>query len=89
MLLTGFHFSVEHAGVQGMSALLSALPVGWLADKWPRSRIISLGGYINLLAVVITGYVVYSGGPLWLLLIGLVLWGIVDTTTYGPSQVAA
>jgi MFS family permease len=74
------------AGVQGLSALITALPVGWLADKWPRSRIIAIGGLADCFAIVITGYVVICGGPLWMLMVGLVLWGIVNTTTYGPSQ---
>ena len=72
--------------MQGVSALLTALPVGWLADKWPRSKIIAIGGLADVLAIIITGYVVICVGPLWLLMVGLVLWGVVNTTTYGPSQ---
>uniref|UniRef100_A0A061R3F8 Mfs general substrate transporter n=1 Tax=Tetraselmis sp. GSL018 TaxID=582737 RepID=A0A061R3F8_9CHLO len=85
LLSDGSNVTVGYSeGVQGLSALISALPLGWLADRWPRSRIIAVGGVAQVLAVLITGYVVWKAGPL--ILVGLVLWGVVDTTTFGPSQ---
>mmetsp|Transcript_39556 Transcript_39556/g.112189 ORF Transcript_39556/g.112189 Transcript_39556/m.112189 type:complete len:474 (-) Transcript_39556:235-1656(-) len=87
LLTDGSNLAVGYAeGVQGVSALLSALPVGWLADHWPRSRMLAIGGVADLAAIAITAYVVFASGPIWLLMVGLVFWGVVNTTTYGPSQ---
>ena len=47
---------------------------------------LQIGGAVDVAAIIITSYVVYASGPMWLLMVGLVLWGIVNTTTYGPSQ---
>lgn len=73
-------------GVQGIAALVSALPVGWLGDKLPRSRITAAGGALQLAATATCALYVRHTGPLWVLLLSLLLWGVVNTCSYGPLQ---
>jgi MFS family permease len=73
-------------GIQGVAALVSALPVGYLGDKLPRSRITAFGGLVQLAAVATCLAVVIRGRPLWLLMFSLLLWGVVNTCSYGPLQ---
>eukprot|EP00466_Bigelowiella_natans_P006028 jgi/Bigna1/143015/aug1.75_g17723 len=46
---------------QGISGLVFALPVGYLADRWSRSKVIALGGVLSIVAAAFTGYAVYKG----------------------------
>jgi len=83
---------------QGLTQLLTALPVGVLADKWGKSKTVRLGGALMLITIAI---------HLWALvdvkhnaedstaaatrayatqLVALALWGVVDGIAYGPSQ---
>eukprot|EP00873_Tetraselmis_striata_P014795 jgi/Tetstr1/435059/TSEL_024029.t1 len=83
----GSNFIVGWAeGVQGIAALVSALPVGWLGDKLPRSRITAAGGALQLAATATCALYVRHTGPLWVLLLSLLLWGVVNTCSYGPLQ---
>ena len=45
---------------QGAAQLLTAIPAGWAADRYPRSRVIAVGGVGLLLAVAIVAYSVVS-----------------------------
>lgn len=38
------------AGVMGVSQLVTALPIGWVADKWSRAKIIASGGCVMYFA---------------------------------------
>ncbi|GMH64524.1 hypothetical protein TrRE_jg6689, partial [Triparma retinervis] len=49
-------------GANGIAALLTAIPVGYLADKYPRSRIIWIGGIALILtACAHTAVLFYVG----------------------------
>lgn len=39
--------------VNGLASLISALPVGYLADKWGRSKVISAGGVCTIVTAVL------------------------------------
>jgi MFS family permease len=39
--------------VNGIASLLSALPVGYLADRYGRSRVIKIGGFLFVLAAIL------------------------------------
>jgi len=44
--------------LSGLSSLVTALPAGWAADKYPRSRITKVGGVTSLLAMPLFAYAV-------------------------------
>lgn len=82
----------------GMASLVSAFPVGYIADKHGRSPMIVFGGALSIVAAGATGYVVWvaaeadakgHGPPEWALptLAGcMVLWGISGGIVNGPTQ---
>jgi len=79
---------------QGISGLVFALPVGYLADRWSRSKVIALGGVLSIVAAAFTGYAVYKGAEdedKWrthynILLGTMCIWGITGGIVNGPTQ---
>jgi MFS family permease len=81
-----------------MATLISAFPVGYLADKHGRSPMIAVGGAMSIVAAFSTAYVVWvaaeedakgHGPPDWALptLAGcMVIWGISGGIVTGPAQ---
>eukprot|EP00239_Pterosperma_sp_CCMP1384_P011720 CAMPEP_0197862120 /NCGR_PEP_ID=MMETSP1438-20131217/38634_1 /TAXON_ID=1461541 /ORGANISM="Pterosperma sp., Strain CCMP1384" /LENGTH=593 /DNA_ID=CAMNT_0043479557 /DNA_START=697 /DNA_END=2478 /DNA_ORIENTATION=- len=78
--------------LQGATELVTAFPAGWAADRFSRSRIISLGGIILLVSIGATGYAVISSatdlGPesFYLLAMGLGFFGFAQGIINGPAQ---
>lgn len=77
---------------QGVAALVFALPVGYLADKWGRSPVIKVGGVMFFLGTLATAYAVMFVEKLshkseYYLLMGcMVVWGIGQGIFNGPCQ---
>jgi len=84
----------------GLAAIIAALPIGYLADKYSRSRIIRYGGVVLLIAAVLdSGLVSWIGcsedvilddlpqRKLWIALfvISECLWGIGGGIVDGPA----
>ena len=85
--------------VNGMAVLFSALPVGYLADRIGRSRVISAGGVLYIVtSVVHVALLLWIGvdetnlsysksqTALVLLAITMALWGIGSGVVSGPAQ---
>jgi len=78
--------------MQGASQLASALPVGYLADKYSRSGVIKVGAVLMACAIALTTYSVVqsesleSGEGYDLLCGALVLWGVCGGIVNGPAQ---
>ena len=78
----------------GTSTLIFALPVGWIADKVPRNRVIAVGGLIYLGAISLFVYAVTprSSSPsdvkqeYNLLIFASVLWGVASAFSSGPVK---
>eukprot|EP00816_Leptocylindrus_hargravesii_P013178 CAMPEP_0196808784 /NCGR_PEP_ID=MMETSP1362-20130617/8774_1 /TAXON_ID=163516 /ORGANISM="Leptocylindrus danicus, Strain CCMP1856" /LENGTH=652 /DNA_ID=CAMNT_0042183249 /DNA_START=348 /DNA_END=2306 /DNA_ORIENTATION=+ len=85
----------------GLAAIIAALPIGYLADKYSRSRIIRYGGVVLLIAAVLdSGLVSWIGcsedvilddlpqRKLWIALfvISECLWGIGGGIVDGPAM---
>ena len=47
--------------VIGIFVLISAIPAGWLTDKWGRKRIVALSGIIATLGTIITLFATHIG----------------------------
>ena len=84
-------------GANGMAALLTAIPVGYLADKYPRSRIIWIGGVALILTAAAHSSVLFYVGDsaptgdkqqtsLLLYLFIMALWGSAGGVVNGPVQ---
>lgn len=84
--------SVEAA--QGIAQLVTALPIGYLADKWARSPVIKMGCVISAIACTSTLFGIIENGPLhlnsdgqfYVLLASMCLWGINSGVFNGPIQ---
>jgi len=78
--------------VLGASTLAFALPVGWIADKSPRHRIIAVGGLAYLAAIALTVYAVWPRNTVTadqeyqLLLGSAIVWGFANGVFTGPVQ---
>ena len=78
--------------MQGAAQLASALPVGYLADKFSRSGIIKWGAALMSCAIGLTTYAVLASkddsnsGSYALLAGALILWGVVGGIINGPAQ---
>ncbi|KAK3233521.1 hypothetical protein CYMTET_56184 [Cymbomonas tetramitiformis] len=78
--------------LQGATQLVTALPAGWAADRYPRSRIIAFGGIGLLLSISATSYAVISSCcesarvTFVLLCLGLALFGFSGGVINGPAQ---
>lgn len=85
-------------GANGMAALFTAIPVGYLADRYPRSRIIWIGGLaLMLTAAAHTSVLFYVGDDvpddddvkrrsLILYLVIMAMWGSAGGVVNGPVQ---
>jgi len=86
-------------GVWGLAQLLTALPVGYLADKkWGKAKTVRIGGALMLVTVAVHLWTLLniersaenstvSASHWYFVLVGsLGLWGVVDGIAYGPSQ---
>ena len=81
---------------QGVASLVVALPIGWMADRGSKSRIIRAGGLMLPWAVAATAFAVVYGVehqhdddklPSFLMFVGaLSLWGAVQSIQNGPAQ---
>ena len=81
--------------VNGLATLLSALPVGYLADKYGRAKVIAYGGIGMLLTAALhLSLVLWIGTnveqqrhwELWAMAVVMALWGVVAGVTNGPAQ---
>lgn len=79
----------------GLAGLASALPVGYLADKIGRAKLIRWGGALLLLAAVLHVWLLkWIGvdekashpGAFWLMGAIMALWGIAGGVVNGPAQ---
>jgi len=74
----------------GLSSLFTAIPVGYLADKYGRSPICKVGGIGFLVAVAITVYAIEASvsthQSLVLLTIAMSVWGVSGGIFNGPMQ---
>ena len=79
---------------QGIASLVVALPVGWLADRGSKSRIIAAGGVLLPVAVAATSFAVIYGvehqddkrSSFSMFVGALSLWGVVQSFQNGPAQ---
>ena len=58
--------------VMNLAYMLSAYPVGYLADRWPRPRLLALGCVVLVLA----NGLLAMATSVWWLLPGVALWGL-------------
>jgi MFS family permease len=85
--------------VQGLTELVSALPIGYLADKvWGKAKVVRLGGILMIFTIGITLVALWdvdkhaeenrhaASRSYYMLVVALGLWGIVNGISYGPSQ---
>ena len=85
----------EIEAVFGLATLITALPVGYLADRWGRSKVITAGGFLLLVATLGQTFIIYWTGTslddtkrieisLWLLGGINVFWGLSEGVVDGP-----
>jgi MFS family permease len=85
--------------VQGLTELVSALPIGYLADKvWGKAKVVRLGGVLMIFTIGITLAALWdvnkhadenrhaASRSYYMLVVALGLWGIVNGISFGPSQ---
>ena len=83
--------------VNGLAVLVSALPVGYLADRFGRSRVITAGGILFIIATVLQATLIHWIGvetmapgkkelSMIFLAILMGLWGVGDGIVDGPCQ---
>lgn len=78
--------------VSGLASLVTALPVGYLADKLGRSKVISVGGILLFCTSVLQIFVLEwstDHNPetaLWIMGVIMALWGIGDGIIQGPAR---
>ncbi|KQC06441.1 MAG: hypothetical protein APR54_01645 [Candidatus Cloacimonas sp. SDB] len=65
------------AGISGISMTLFVFPAGYLADKFPRDRMLKLAALIGIIAM---GFLAVAGNII-LIMIALFLWGIFQGVT--------
>ena len=76
----------------GTAMMLTAYPVGYLADKYLRSTVIAWGGFINLAALATLAFSVvdpYNLGKdvsFWILTVSMCLYGVGQGVVNGPAQ---
>lgn len=86
----GNNFSVGFAeGIQGISGMVSALPAGYLADKWSRKACIRLGAGLQIVSngCLLASVAVAEPGSMHayvLLCAALSIGGVCDGIIYGP-----
>jgi MFS family permease len=83
--------------VNGLAVLLSALPVGYLADRYGRSKVLIAGGILFAIAIILQAFLIHWIGTeamapaktqlsMIFLAILMGLWGIGDGIVNGPCQ---
>ena len=83
--------------VNGLAILFSALPVGYLADKYGRSKVIAAGGGLIIITTVLHFFVMSWVGvddlsdrkreeSLILLAMIMAMWGVAGGVVSGPCQ---
>ena len=81
--------SVEAAG--GLAQLVTALPVGYLADKFGKARLCKVGTSLSLIGPIVIAFAIF--GSTWtqrsflIFLIGMILEGLINGIVWGPLQV--
>jgi MFS family permease len=83
---------------QGLTQLITALPVGYLADTWGKSKTVRLGGFLMLMTIGLTMFALIdvknhadesaasAKRSYVVLVIALAFWGIISGVANGPSQ---
>lgn len=83
--------------VNGLAVLLSALPVGYLADRYGRSKVMMAGGILFVIATILQATLIHWIGTenmapaksqlsMVFLAILMGLWGVGDGIVSGPCQ---
>lgn len=85
--------------VQGLTQLVTALPVGYVADVWGKAKVVRVGAVLMMLTIAITLWTLWdivivqdrnseavSYRSYIILVVALGLWGIVSGISFGPSQ---
>ena len=76
--------------VSGLSTLFTALPVGYLADKYSRSGVIAFGGVSYFLAMALTLFAIlyteHEAHAFLTICVALALWGLGGGIISGPVQ---
>ena len=74
----------------GLATLVTALPVGWAADKLGRGFVAACGGALSFAAVGLTAGAVLAPqserAAFWWLLSAMALWGVVSGVASGPVE---
>ena len=80
----------------GISMLIFALPVGYLADKWSKAKTVRVGGIFMMLTCVLNMYAVNLGESskdkdqavtaFNFLILSMVCWGAISGIINGPAQ---
>jgi len=85
----------------GVSQLVFALPIGYLADKWSKAKTLRAGSFVMLATIVLTAWAVQRGADAedgeddskqkaeWsydVLIVSMVAWGVVGGLSNGPAQ---
>ena len=76
----------------GVAQLITALPIGWLADRWGRGPICRIGGVFLLLATgtsivaVVNPFNWPNTVVYYALCFAMVVWGISEGISNGPAQ---
>jgi MFS family permease len=83
---------------EGLTQLLTALPVGFLADTWGKSKVVRLGGVLMFGTIGITLWALLdiqrlaeesksaANRSYIILVVALAMWGVINGISNGPSQ---
>jgi MFS family permease len=84
--------------VEGLTQLLTAVPIGMVADKFGKAKVVRAGGVLMFATIGITVWALMivkedaeesteaAKQSYYILVAALGLWGIVNGISYGPSQ---
>ena len=79
--LSGAQISVLF-GAWSVTAFLSEIPAGALADRWSRRGVLVLGGILQAVA-----FVVWTAAPaFWAFFLGFVIWGVAGALWSGAAE---
>ena len=69
-------------GVWSVTAVLTEVPAGALADRWSRRGVLVLGGVLQAVA-----FVIWTAAPsFWAFLTGFVVWGVAGALWSGAAE---
>lgn len=68
----------------GLTTLITALPVGYIADMYGRTKAFVFGGVCLLVANVVTTWTIAEDESYIILLIAMCLWGVGNGVILGP-----